>query len=699
MAKFVTILFSSWLLTAWAVFGQTYCFTLPFVTNAPPAKLLSVHPVTNQSVFVAGQVITISNSAASLTRVMDVRCNVVTQHTGAAFSMALPANHYFVETDGDRCGFVVLPGVGVAWASEDASKSSEGEKPRQRVHSVAPGWVRIHDAFQWRLIQTNAGGAFLWANGADQMARFATNYNVHITLGLHPAWATNTPSSYVSNWVAYAGAVAGWLQTNHPSANVLLEIESEPTAFRYSFMSPTPWQTVYTEIFTQSVAVIKAIYPQAKIAAFNSDNFRGYLSAFQLFRTNGVFASADYMSWQPDWLYYDPPDEDTPSGTSTNYGAYKETVLLRGWGITNRLMVGETYFPARSSLGILEPPMVGTGGGDLFNTSNTWTRGAYRAAKAIIGWRAGGVELVNAHVARQHYYGTNLTNDNYSIYGYEYEEGANRDSRGVKPVTSYRLATAWWLRDGSASVVDMTSTVRRVVWTNATAETEWVWSKENTTNSLSGVWYDVFGQPYSGNLVDEPVWRGTGQPVPPFQGTTAMTNIIISLLLVWSNPTNYNSVVVQQADGSNGTAFVQIASLPLTNSFRAGSLATNSWYTFRVAGVVGGKTSAWSNAAIGKTRWPPAFTLQPQSAVRYAGESVTFAVTLTGQSPITLQWRKNGVNIAGATGLTYTIDSVQVSDAAVYDCMATNPDAVSISQPATLSVLVVPSPQNLQVIP
>jgi hypothetical protein len=50
----------------------------------------------------------------------------------------------------------------------------------------------------------------------------------------------------------------------------------------------------------------------------------------------------------------------------------------------------------------------------------------------------------------------------------------------------------------------------------------------------------------------------------------------------------------------------------------------------------------------------PVFTAQPKSAAVAAGETATFTATVTGAGPLTYQWRKNGADIAGATGESYT---------------------------------------------
>src|SRR5205814_780341 len=49
---------------------------------------------------------------------------------------------------------------------------------------------------------------------------------------------------------------------------------------------------------------------------------------------------------------------------------------------------------------------------------------------------------------------------------------------------------------------------------------------------------------------------------------------------------------------------------------------------------------------------PPAIVLQPQSQVVALGDALHLNALFTGQVPLTYQWKKDGVPIAGATGAT-----------------------------------------------
>ena len=82
----------------------------------------------------------------------------------------------------------------------------------------------------------------------------------------------------------------------------------------------------------------------------------------------------------------------------------------------------------------------------------------------------------------------------------------------------------------------------------------------------------------------------------------------------------------------------------------------------------------------------PVITNQPQSISVSEGSQASFSVTATGTQPITYQWRKNGVNISGATSATYTISSVVPADAGNYSVVVSNSAGSVTSNNAALSV-------------
>jgi len=83
----------------------------------------------------------------------------------------------------------------------------------------------------------------------------------------------------------------------------------------------------------------------------------------------------------------------------------------------------------------------------------------------------------------------------------------------------------------------------------------------------------------------------------------------------------------------------------------------------------------------------PVIVNQPQSQSIVTGDPVEFSVTSSGALPLTYQWQKNGVNIAGATSSKFAIAAVAASDSANYRCIVSNSAGRDTSDNAKLTVL------------
>ncbi len=97
-----------------------------------------------------------------------------------------------------------------------------------------------------------------------------------------------------------------------------------------------------------------------------------------------------------------------------------------------------------------------------------------------------------------------------------------------------------------------------------------------------------------------------------------------------------------------------------------------------------------SNAATLTVNTAPAITAQPVSLAHCAGTNATFSVTATGTG-LTYQWQKGGVNIAGATNASYTINNIGAADAGSYTVVITGTCGNLTSNAATLTVNTAPA--------
>ncbi len=131
----------------------------------------------------------------------------------------------------------------------------------------------------------------------------------------------------------------------------------------------------------------------------------------------------------------------------------------------------------------------------------------------------------------------------------------------------------------------------------------------------------------------------------------------------------------------------------------SGSTATRANFAFSIAGSPVGMATgpdgnlyflSRTNSAVYKITFTgssaPVITNQPQSITVSEGNPASFSVTVTGTPPLSYQWRKNTVNISGATSSTYTIPSVVPADAGNYSVVVSNSAGTVSSNDASLTV-------------
>jgi hypothetical protein len=68
----------------------------------------------------------------------------------------------------------------------------------------------------------------------------------------------------------------------------------------------------------------------------------------------------------------------------------------------------------------------------------------------------------------------------------------------------------------------------------------------------------------------------------------------------------------------------------------------------------------------------PVIAMQPQPKVAGPGDTVVWSAYAIGVPPLSLQWRKNGVPVPGATDTDFAITNIGASDLGSYDVVATN---------------------------
>lgn len=82
----------------------------------------------------------------------------------------------------------------------------------------------------------------------------------------------------------------------------------------------------------------------------------------------------------------------------------------------------------------------------------------------------------------------------------------------------------------------------------------------------------------------------------------------------------------------------------------------------------------------------PVIATPPSAQIAVAGHDAVFSVAANSASPVTYQWRKDGMPIAGATGATLDLANVASGDAGSYDVVITNAGGSTTAPAVTLAV-------------
>ncbi len=180
---------------------------------------------------------------------------------------------------------------------------------------------------------------------------------------------------------------------------------------------------------------------------------------------------------------------------------------------------------------------------------------------------------------------------------------------------------------------------------------------------------------------------------PPANLTvTAPSAAAFSVVAAGTAPLSYQ----WRRNGSNIPGATS-ASYTLTPTSTGDSGAQFSVVVTNVAGTV---TSAAATLTVNSAATPPSITTPPSNVIVTAPAPAAFSVVAAGTAPLSYQWRRNGSNIPGATGTSYTLTPTAVSDTgAQFDVVVTNAAGTVTSAAATLTVNSVPTPPSITTAP
>jgi len=134
---------------------------------------------------------------------------------------------------------------------------------------------------------------------------------------------------------------------------------------------------------------------------------------------------------------------------------------------------------------------------------------------------------------------------------------------------------------------------------------------------------------------------------------------------------------------------VNVAGATAASYTTAATVTSDSGSTFGVvvSNSVGSVTSAAATLTVNAAPVAPTITTQPANQTVTPGQTATFTVVATGTAPLSYQWQKNGVNIAGAMAASYTTPATTTSDSgSAFGVSVSNTAGTVTSGVATLTV-------------
>jgi hypothetical protein len=162
---------------------------------------------------------------------------------------------------------------------------------------------------------------------------------------------------------------------------------------------------------------------------------------------------------------------------------------------------------------------------------------------------------------------------------------------------------------------------------------------------------------------------------------TGGANLIISLISVNGGPFGVSGITTPSTIVPGGSATMNVSFTPTTGGSDSGSISITSNDPNSPTTTVTLSGTATSSTVT------PTITTQPVSQTVTAGQTATFGVLAGGTSPLSYQWQKNGVNIAGATLASYTTPVTATTDSgSTFDVKVSNTAGSVTSSAATLTV-------------
>ena len=199
--------------------------------------------------------------------------------------------------------------------------------------------------------------------------------------------------------------------------------------------------------------------------------------------------------------------------------------------------------------------------------------------------------------------------------------------------------------------------------------------------ALAGTVYQIAVDGYNGASGDIVLnlWQG---PLPPQITTQPQSMAVVGGANVEFGVGATGGTPLRYQWYKDGIAITGVVG----NYHQIGNVQTNDAgaYTVVLTNAVGSVTSSIAVLTVNTV----VITNQPLSLTLAAGYNATFNIGAAGLPPIAYQWRKDGLEITGATNTSYAIVNVEPNHAGAYSVVVSNPVGRVISSNADLAVIV-----------
>ncbi len=243
------------------------------------------------------------------------------------------------------------------------------------------------------------------------------------------------------------------------------------------------------------------------------------------------------------------------------------------------------------------------------------------------------------------------------------------------------------------------------------------WSAANLPSGISLVGtngrslWQLSGTPTGTGTYIVPLTAKSSANAGASETTTANLTINISPSLNGSPPAITTQPVNQTVTQGQNAVFSVVASgtAPLAYFWHFGAIflsgqtnaslaisgaqsANAGTYSVVVSNSLGTATSAGATLTVNPLPTAPAIVTSPGNLTLNVNQSATFAVVATGTAPLSYFWFKGATLLVNSSSASFTIPSVQTTDAGTYSVIVSNSLGTATSAGATLTVNTVLTP-------